>query len=229
MDPKYSMMFERQMEADNKSEHTVRSYRRAAEIMDLVPYSPYPYDGKAEFEIACIQWLRDNQDDLSASTIGVRAAGFKYIAKVLWDADILGSFKAPKVNDFEPHPLPGMMDDVRRVIEAADNITERRLVALLGYCGLRVSEALVVTSEDFRHEITDDETVVWLRVKGRVAGHEKSRSARKRSKCWNWIIRWRRRPRGGWCRCPIRRLVTSSPNSVRKRVLKEGSRHTTSA
>ena len=63
--------------------------------------------------------------------------------------DVLQDFKAPKPAEPVPHPLPDGMNDVGRLFEAAETDAQRFLIVVCGYMGLRASEALALSLNDF--------------------------------------------------------------------------------
>lgn len=51
------------------------------------------------------------------------------------------NYRAPKIAQREPHPIPEGMAGVMRLATVAQSDTERALIAFCGMCGLRVREA----------------------------------------------------------------------------------------
>jgi integrase len=62
---------------------------------------------------------------------------------------ILQDYTAPKPLRGTPHPIPEGIEGVKKLLEVARNEKQTALVALCGYCGLRVSEALKVKPSHF--------------------------------------------------------------------------------
>lgn len=75
---------------------------------------------------------------------------------------MLDEFSLPAPGPVVPHPLPEGMSGVDRLIEVATNEHQRALVALCGYCGLRVAEAIAVRPSHFNR----DERTLTVRGKG---------------------------------------------------------------
>lgn len=89
-------------------------------------------------------WINEQRkgNKCGASSIRLRlSAGRAFFGWRVMDLGPLGEYKAPPLPPPDPTPLPGGMDDVRRMIDAAQNDTERLLIGLGGFAGLRVSES----------------------------------------------------------------------------------------
>ena len=96
-----------------------------------------------------LNWLR--KADYSNASINRKAAALRK-----YYGDALAKYKAPPAPDGEPHPLPNLMDDVRKMLAVTDG--EIRLaIALMGFAGLRISETLMLCWQD----ISDDEILVY--------------------------------------------------------------------
>jgi integrase/recombinase XerD len=65
------------------------------------------------------------------------------------EIELLEDYRAPKPERLTAHPLDGGMADVHKLISACKTGREQALVALCGFLGLRVGEAIVVTCDDF--------------------------------------------------------------------------------
>lgn len=94
------------------------------------------------------KWINEQRkgDKCGASSIRLRlSAGRAFFGWRTMDLGPLGEYKAPPLPPPDPTPLPGGMDDVRRMIDAAQNDTERLLIGLGGFAGLRVSESTGLT------------------------------------------------------------------------------------
>lgn len=73
------------------------------------------------------------------------AAGRAFYVHLGRDIGALRTYKAPPIPEPDPTPLPGGMDDVRRMIAAAETMSEEVACALGGFAGLRVSETVSIT------------------------------------------------------------------------------------
>lgn len=83
-----------------------------------------------------------NKKKVSASTTRRRAASLKEFALFIGQAGLLANYKLPIVPEADPHPLPGLKKDLDAMLLACKNDNQRALVALLGFEGLRLHEAL---------------------------------------------------------------------------------------
>lgn len=58
--------------------------------------------------------------------------------------DFLPTYRLPKPAQHEPHPLPGGLADVRKLLLFANQKQDKVVIALCGLAGLRIAEALSV-------------------------------------------------------------------------------------
>lgn len=91
---------------------------------------------------AWLKWSRETRK-LSASTIVRRKAALRSFSRFIqMDGAFLPHFQAPSIPQRNPHPLPGLEDDLEALINVASSDEARALVACLGYQGMRMHEAL---------------------------------------------------------------------------------------
>lgn len=111
---------------------------------------------KDRFEMEAMYWLRMSRSGrlgkISPKTILRRLTSLRKFAKVVFGEDILLDYRAPTVAPGAPHPLPEGLDGVGRMIRVTHHKHHRALLALCGYCGLRISEALTITPSSFNLE-----------------------------------------------------------------------------
>jgi integrase/recombinase XerC len=102
-----------------------------------------------DFERVAQKYLNEGRETgtLSPSTIRRKRAAFRSFAS-FHDAVVLSKYKLPKQPPRKAHPIPGGIESVHRMINAARLDHQRALVALCGLCGLRVSEAISVTCDN---------------------------------------------------------------------------------
>ena len=62
---------------------------------------------------------------------------------------ILPDYRLPTAERPDPHPLPGLRDDLEALIACCETAEERCLVALLGFEGMRIGEALSMEYDNF--------------------------------------------------------------------------------
>lgn len=101
------------------------------------------------FETTAMRWLQRFRQDLSPKTTSRRLTSLRAFAKWAGWGNVLGDYSAPTPAKGNPHPLPEGIDGVKRLIDATENEKQKALLALCGYCGLRVAEALAVRPSDF--------------------------------------------------------------------------------
>jgi len=104
--------------------------------------------GIPAIELKAMAWLESHYKDETwgAKTVRRRVTSLRAFAQwANWPANFLASYKSPIPAKAKPHPLPGGMDDVDRMMQRAiESHAESALIALCGYMGLRVGEAINV-------------------------------------------------------------------------------------
>lgn len=127
------------------SPETLKAYR--TDLIQLHSAIGDQFDSN-EFDLAAAEWITDNRRAWKPRTTLRKLAAIRSCAKFLgWV--VLVDYHAPSPERLTAHPLDGGMDDVRKLIGACKTGREQALVALCGFCGLRISEALAVTVMDF--------------------------------------------------------------------------------
>lgn len=106
-------------------------------------------------------WLTAMRSTWAPRTTRRRLTSLRWLARTQDDPLFLADYSPPKVVEDEPRPLDGGVDDVLAMIDYAVRDWEPALVALMGLCGLRVSEACAITVEEI------DATQRELRVRGK--------------------------------------------------------------
>jgi len=109
----------------------------------------HPYDKPSiqEIEIAAMGWLEEKyrSEQWSAKTIQRRLTSLKSYGRWAGWEGFMSRYKAPRPSRNRPHPLPGGMDDVDELLRVSAGSLDRcALIALCGYMGLRVGEAINV-------------------------------------------------------------------------------------
>lgn len=98
-----------------------------------------------DFQFQISQYLNWRKTvDRSMSTFRQRVTALKSFAAFLKLDDEIRKYKAPKPPKGIPHPLKEGIEGVIRLIEAAETVEQRALIALCGLCGARISEARAV-------------------------------------------------------------------------------------
>lgn len=142
-----------------RSEDTVKAYSTDLKMMlqDLEETEISP----EEFVETAERWLTGNRKRVAAKTTGRRLTSLRAFGRWAGYGEILGDYTAPTPLRAQPHPLPEGIEGVQRLVAVASNEKQAALVALCGYCGLRVSEALKVKPSHF------DLNEMTLRVYGK--------------------------------------------------------------
>lgn len=77
-----------------------------------------------------------------------RLASFRAFARWNGFPEVLAEYTAPRVPRGNPHPLTEGIDGIKKMLAVAPTPEKRALVALIGLCGMRVSEARSITPND---------------------------------------------------------------------------------
>lgn len=132
-----------------RSDKTAKIYHDQMRRMHAWRSTPAYNRGAAADDIA--RWINQGRadGDSAATTRQKLAAARAYLQWTGEDLGPLGDYKAPPLPAPAPHPLPGGMTDIARMIEKADSPPSTRpwlryAIALGGYAGLRVSESISI-------------------------------------------------------------------------------------
>ena len=132
-----------------RSENTKKSYGKDLRYM-------LSYIGKDESEITLVDlldWVNHmKENNNSTATIARRVGSAKRYFEFLSDMDLIETnpakkLKAPRiVNKVEP---PLTSEDVNNIIASATNPRDKAIVAMLASTGMRISELINITLNDF--------------------------------------------------------------------------------
>lgn len=96
-------------------------------------------------------WLNESRKTLAARTVERRLTSMRAYWK--WatkgTSNLLPDYRLPTALIPEPHPLPNGLHDVYKLLREARTDDHKVLIGLCGLAGLRIAEALAVTSGDF--------------------------------------------------------------------------------
>lgn len=149
---------------NGRSENTMRAYRADIDKFYewLAADRPVEHD---EMKVAIPTYLNEIRLAFKPATVKRKASALRSFGQwLLDDPTYLSNYRSPKVAPGQPHPLPGGMDDVRRMADATKRPHHKALIGLCGMLGLRVSEALSVTAESFSE--AEGELLLTVRGKG---------------------------------------------------------------
>lgn len=128
---------------NGSSTNTRQAYRQhLSQLMKAMS----PKSEISEYDVA--SFLTENRGRYSASTVRVKLACFRSYARHHGIEGFLGSYRTPSPPRGVAHPVDGGMETVHDMIRTTKNDKHKALIALMGYCGLRLSEALAVKVED---------------------------------------------------------------------------------
>lgn len=168
--------FRNSLSAKGRSPDTIKAYTTDLKVFLLeVEETAIPLK---DLESFAENWLTANRKRIAPKTTGRRLTSLRAFAKWAELGPILHDYSVPTPAKGTPHPLPEGIDGVKRLIAATRNEKQQALIALCGYCGLRVSEALGV----FPRDLDLHEMLLTVRGKG-----DKTRIVPVSSACWEVI------------------------------------------
>ena len=124
--------FDKQLVREGLSDNTRRAYR--ADVLGFIN-SCGPFGDISPESV--LVYLNDIRKTVSNATLSRKATALR---KFFMDDPSLRTYKCPPVPPGKAHPLPGLMDDVRKMI-ACSRGQHRVAISLCGFAGLRVNEA----------------------------------------------------------------------------------------
>ena len=136
------------------SPNTMRSYKTdLTMLMEAVGNSP------TESDVA--NYLNAVRVTHKPKSVKRKLGAFRGYAKFHGERAFLVDYRAPVPARPEPHPLPEGLDGVRRMVACTYRLNDRALLALCGFCGLRIGEAISISWEDI------DEMTRTVSVRGK--------------------------------------------------------------
>lgn len=111
-----------------------------------------------DLEDMAAMWLNDRRRIMSPKTTGRRLTSMKNLG-FAYKLVILSRYKLPTAAQPKPHPVPGGQGGLRRLLNACNSDEHRALVALMGLCGARISEARSICPKDF--DYVDQSLSIW--------------------------------------------------------------------
>lgn len=167
--------FLQSLRANNYSEHTIRAYK--GDLADLEAY----LDGLELTEDLAAAWLTAGRKTWSPNTTMRRMFTVRrYVGFTTGEKEFLANYQPPTPERARAHPLESGFEGVAQMIAFAGTDRRKALIALCGFCGLRVSEAVAIKPEHI-----DTETMI-LTVRGKG---DKTRPVPISAKAWE-AIEW---------------------------------------
>jgi site-specific recombinase XerD len=129
-----------------KSDNTTKAYLTDVKMFFLET-------GIAEISVQDLEtrasaWLNARRREVAPKTLGRRLTSMRAFGRCL-GIQILAEYSAPTPARSMPHPLPGLLEDIKKMLAVAKSEQQRSLLALCGLCGLRITEAREVEPDDF--------------------------------------------------------------------------------
>lgn len=136
------------LEGKGRSPHTIKAYR--TDLLILLEEVGEPEILLEELEDLATRWIQFHRRTLAPKTTARRMTSLRRFAE--WTGmpgRFLNDISAPTPAQTVAHPIPEGMDGIDRLVAVANNERHKALVALLGYCGCRISEALSIRPSSF--------------------------------------------------------------------------------
>lgn len=150
--------FQRSLSARGRAKNTVRA--RGADLREFLEHAgDHPLD---EYEDHALDFLNHIREEKAASTVRRYLGTLRVFGRWCGLRDPLADYLAPTPAKPQPHPLPEGLDGVTAMLNLARSHNHKNLVALTGLVGLRVGEAVTVTTDD----VDTIERTIYVRGKG---------------------------------------------------------------
>lgn len=139
--------FQNSLSVKGRSENTVRAY--GSDLRTFLQENPGEITA-ATFEQTALEWLNMYRFLKKPKTVNRRLTSLRAYARWgLINHPDLVDYSGPRTAKSQPHPIPEGVDGIRRMIGCAHFEYHAALIALMGLCGCRSSEALGVGPRDF--------------------------------------------------------------------------------
>jgi site-specific recombinase XerD len=126
-----------------KSANTIKAYSTDLQMFLLWTGQSVP---QADFDLEAAAWLNATRAAAKPKTTNRRLTSLKTFARwAKWPLEELSDYSTPDPGRPVPHPIPEGIPGVLAMIEAANNIEGKALIAMCGLAGLRIHEALSIS------------------------------------------------------------------------------------
>ncbi len=135
-------VFAQHLVLNGMSENTVRAYK--ADLRGFLEWTGPKRElvqPRSTVEVLTAEYINAHRGEWAPKTTQRKLGTLRVWAEWLGEENFLKHYKAPVAQQTKPHPLPGGLDDVLKMLECANTRTHKALIALCGLAGLRVSEA----------------------------------------------------------------------------------------
>ena len=130
-----------------RSENTVKAY--TSDLRAFLKAVGEDMVSSQEYEELAMAWLNMTRQQAAPRTTNRRLTSLKSFARWAQWPPVLEDYIAPTPDRGIPHPIPEGMDGIRRMIKVAKNYDQIAIVVLGGMMGLRISEILSCTADNF--------------------------------------------------------------------------------
>lgn len=122
--------------------HTVKSY--ASDLTVFLKAVGVSFVPLSQLEEKGQRWMAETKASVAPKTTGRRLTSFKKFALFAGRRELFLDFKVPDPGKPNPKPLDEGMEGVRKMIVSTRNEELAVCVGILGFAGLRISEALAL-------------------------------------------------------------------------------------
>lgn len=148
--------FVKHLESKGRSAGTIKAYVAAVE--DMLAYVGKP---ESEIKLMDLEAWQASMEGQASATIAQRTAAVRMYFKFLARNELIQNnpalyFEAPTVKHKEKVPLEA--EQVRAMIKAATNRRNKAIIMALAQTGMRISELMGLTLDQYRHRI--DNTII---------------------------------------------------------------------
>jgi site-specific recombinase XerD len=149
--------FQRWLYEKGRSPNTIKAYSTDVRMLFLeLELTSFQ---ELELPLLTARWMNQTKRVKSAKTLRRRLTALRELSCYLGLDPLLPKFNLPNPGKSDPHPLPNLLKDLEALIANCKNDNQRCLIALLGYEGMRMCEALGITPDNV--DIKEGTITVW--------------------------------------------------------------------
>lgn len=123
-----------------QSENTAKAY--STDLRMLLAWANLESLAMELFEATAATWLNSTRKLASPKTTGRRLTSLRAFARWAGSPSLLQEYSPPKPGKAVAHPIREGMEGIENMLVHTRNYEQRAMVALMGFAGLRLGEAL---------------------------------------------------------------------------------------
>lgn len=138
------------LESDGKADLTIQAY--VSDLRMFLTELSRPEIDLGHLDHNAAVWLNRYRKIIAPKTTLRRLTSMRNFG-LAFGMEVLKNYKPPKAMQQKPHPLPGGLADLEKLLAVARVDEHKYIVALTGLCGLRIAEARMIGPQhfDFRY------------------------------------------------------------------------------